>query len=102
MQASDRIVYGRPFRPTPVWMWVMQRASGVLLGPLVLLHVWSPAMASNRAVNAVLLAFVLAHGFSGLRRMAVKRGGSGRMLVVASIWCAVVAFFGLLIVVSGA
>ena len=40
MQASNRIVFGRAFRVTPVWIWVMQRASGLLLGPLVFYALW--------------------------------------------------------------
>lgn len=98
MPASDRTVYGRPFRTTPLWMWVMQRASSVLLGPLVLLHMWSPALASNRALNAVVLAVILAHGYSGVRRVAVKRQYIASIAAVTWAWCALVAFFGMLLV----
>jgi len=98
MPASSRTVYGRDFQVTPLWMWILQRASGLLLGPLVALHVWSPAMASSRALNGVLLAVVLAHGYAGLRRIAVKRGKAGLMQVVTWLWFAIVLGFGAVLV----
>ena len=98
MPASSRTVYGREFKVTPVWMWFLQRASGVLLGPLVALHVWAPAMAANRLLNAFLLAIVLAHGYTGLRRVAVKQNKVGATVAVTGMWCAIVAFFGALVV----
>ena len=99
MPASDRVVYGRAFKVTPVWLWFAQRISGVLLGPLVLMHMWSRGMASSAVLNAVLLAVILMHGYSGLRRVAVKRDRFGLTLALALFWCAVVAFFGVLLVV---
>jgi succinate dehydrogenase hydrophobic anchor subunit len=99
MPVSDRIVYGRAFKATPVWMWLAQRASGVLLGPLVLIHMWSSQTASNSVLNAVLLAVILMHGYSGLRRVALKRDRFGLTLALTLFWCAVVAFFGVLLVV---
>jgi succinate dehydrogenase hydrophobic anchor subunit len=98
MQASNRVVYGREFKVTPLWMWMLQRASGVLLGPLVTLHVWAPALASNRALSAVLLAVILAHGYTGLRRIAVKRDKAGITQAVAVLWCVVVLAFGAMLV----
>jgi succinate dehydrogenase hydrophobic anchor subunit len=98
MAVSDRIVYGRAFKATPVWMWLAQRASGVLLGPLVLIHMWSSNTAANSLLNAVLLAVILVHGYSGLRRVAVKRDRYGVTLALTLVWCVVVAFFGVLIV----
>ena len=99
MPASDRVVYGRTFRPTPVWMWLAQRASGVLLGPLVLIHMASANTASNRMLNALLLAVILVHGYTGVRRIAVKRGRFGATVTLALLWCAAVAVFGALLVV---
>ena len=98
MAASDRIVYGRTFRRTSLGMWLAQRASGLLLGPLVLLHMASGALASNAVLNAVLLVAILVHGYSGLRRVAAARGRSRMMLALALAWCAAVAVFGGLIV----
>jgi succinate dehydrogenase hydrophobic anchor subunit len=102
MPASDRIVYGRPFKVTPLWMWIMQRASGVLLGPLVLMHIWSPAMAASPVLNTILLAVILAHGYSGLSRIAVKRGKLGGIQVMTWVWCALVALFGGLVIFASA
>ena len=98
MPASERIVYGRAFKATPVWLWLAQRASGLLLGPLVALHMWSGNSAGNSALNALLLAVILVHGYSGLRRVAVKRDRYGATLALTLVWCAVVAFFGVLLV----
>src|SRR5450631_2310710 len=72
MQVSSRIVFGRAFRVTPAWMWVMQRASGLLLGPLVAVHMWMPGMSQNRALDAVLLLIVVGHGYSGIRRLVQR------------------------------
>lgn len=99
MSVSERVVYGHAFKATPVWMWIAQRASGVLLGPLILIHIWSSATAASAALNALLLAVILVHGYSGLRRIAVKRNRFGVTLALTLAWCAIVAFFGLLLVV---
>ena len=99
MLASDRTVYGRRFAVTPVWLWMLQRASGLLLGPLVALHVWMPGMAANRALDALLLAIVVAHGYSGLRRIAVKHQPISGMAAVTWAWCVVVALCGGLVLI---
>ena len=99
MPVSDRVVYGRAFKVTPVWMWLAQRASGVLLGPLVLMHMWSGRTAASTLLNVLLLAVILVHGYSGLRRVAVKRDRFGITLAVTLVWCALVAFFGVLLVI---
>ncbi len=101
MQASSRVVFGRAFRVTPVWMWVMQRASGLLLGPLVALHVWMPQMSHNRALNAVLLSLVLGHGYSGIKRLAQQERRSVVISAHAWAWLAFVALFGVLILLFG-
>ena len=97
---SSRTVYGREFKVTPLWLWIAQRASGLLLGPLVALHIWVPELARNRAFSALLLAIVIAHGYTGLRRIAVKHGTFGAAMVVTLMWCAIVAVFGVLVVTS--
>jgi len=102
MLASSRTVYGREFRVTPRWLWVLQRASGLLLGPLVALHVMVPGMALQRGLNALLLVIVIAHGYSGVRRMAAAAGRAGIYASLALAWCAVVAVLGAWIVVAGA
>ena len=96
-----RVVFGRAFRVTPVWMWVMQRASGLLLGPLVAVHVWMPQMSHNRALNALLLALVLGHGYSGIRRIAQAERRSAVITAHAWAWLVLVALCGLLIVLYG-
>ena len=101
MQASSRIVFGRAFRVTPAWMWVMQRASGLLLGPLVAVHMWMPDMSQNRALNAVLLLLVVGHGYSGIRRIAQQERRSAVIAAHAWAWLVLVALFGALIVMYG-
>ena len=99
---AERAVFNRMFRVTPVWIWVLQRASGVLLGPLVAIHILVPGLAMNAALNALLLAVVLAHGYSGVRRMAAIQPKNALYLTLAIGWCLVVAAFGILVVSSGA
>lgn len=100
MLASNRTVYGRDFKVTPLWMWLAQRASGLLLGPLVALHVWSPGLASAPGLNAALLAIIFAHGYTGLRRIAVRRERIGLVTALALIWSALVIGFGVMILVA--
>jgi succinate dehydrogenase hydrophobic anchor subunit len=100
MQASNRTVYGREFKVTPLGMWLLQRASGLLLGPLVALHIWSPELARSRPFSALLLVIVLMHGYTGLRRIGVKRNAFGMTVITALVWCAIVAIFGVLLVTS--
>ena len=101
MQASSRIVFGRVFRVTPAWMWLMQRASGLLLGPLVAVHMWVPDMSQNRVLNAVLLLLVIGHGYSGIRRFVQIERYSALVTAQAWAWLILVALFGLLIVFYG-
>lgn len=101
MQASSRIVFGRAFRVTPAWMWLMQRASGLLLGPLVAVHMLVPDMSQNRALNAMLLLLVIGHGYSGIRRFVQLERYSTLVTVQAWAWLICVALFGLLIVLYG-
>lgn len=102
MLASERTVFGRDFKVTPLWMWMLQRASGVALGPLVALHVWAPAMASSRALNVVLLAVIIAHGYTGLRRVAVKRHKVTITRAITWTWCGLVLVFGAMVVLARA
>ncbi len=102
MLASSRTVYGREFRVTPKWLWVLQRASGLLLGPLVALHVLVPGMASQRWLSVLLLAIVIGHGYSGVRRMQVTAGKAGLYAALALAWCVIVGVLGAWIIVAGA
>ena len=99
---AERTVYRRDFRVTPVALWVVQRASGVLLGPLVALHILVPGLAMNAGLNALLLLVVLAHGYGGLRRLAAARTKNALYTATAIAWCVAVALFGLLLVTAGA
>lgn len=101
MPASSRTVYGRAFRMTPVWMWWVQRVSGLLLGPLVLVHMWTPDLANDRALNAVLLAIVVSHGYSGIARLVREEHRAGAIVAIAGLWLAAVGVFGALIVIYG-
>jgi len=98
MQASNRIVFGRAFSVTPVWLWLMQRASGLLLGPLVALHVWMPEMSHSRVLNALLLLLVVGHGYSGIRRLAQQERRASVVAAHAWAWLIAVAGCGSLIV----
>ena len=100
MLASDRTVFRRQFNVTSVFMWLLQRGSAVLLGPLVAAHVWLPGMAGNRALNTLLLVIVVAHGFAGLNRMDVRKRSAWRAKVVAIIWGVTVALLGAVVVLA--
>jgi succinate dehydrogenase hydrophobic anchor subunit len=62
--------------PTPYWLWVAQRISAVLLGPLVLAHITVPGAPFMGWLGLLLLAVVLVHVFSGLWRLAAMNGVS--------------------------
>lgn len=99
-----RIVYGKSGTPTPLWMWVFQRYSGILLGPLVLVHVLVPHAPFIRWVTALLLAIILGHAFIGLWRLAVlrrlttwvARGG----VLAATVVVVVVGALGIALIIS--
>ncbi len=59
---------------TPYWLWVAQRISAVLLGPLVLVHVTVPSAPNTGWLGLLLLVVVLVHVFSGLWRLAAMKG----------------------------
>jgi hypothetical protein len=99
MPASSRVVFRREFRITPVWLWIMQRASALLLGPLVLLHGWGPAGLRGPALDGLLLIIVVAHGFSGCSRLHMRGSNHGALSIVGFIWSAVVLVAGLLILI---
>ncbi|MCC6534401.1 MAG: hypothetical protein IT531_17755 [Burkholderiales bacterium] len=99
--SPERTVYGRTLRVTPVWIWGMQRASGLLLGPLVLAHVAIPGLAGNAVLNTLLLLVVLGHGYSGVRRMAAMPPRAAWYSACALGWGAIVALLGALVVMAG-
>lgn len=100
MAASSRTVYGREFVVTPTWLWVTQRASGLLLGPLTAFHIWAPGMAQNRTLNALLLVAIVVHGYSGLSRMVNGKQIAMRYKVIAIVWSVIVLFLGSAVVLA--
>jgi succinate dehydrogenase hydrophobic anchor subunit len=98
MSASERVVYGRSFRITQTWLWIAQRASALLLGPLVLVHVWGVEWSRHPVVLGLLLLVIAVHGYSGLRRVAPRRQTASP--AAAAAWAVAVLVFGGLIVLS--
>ena len=97
---AERTVFNRAFRVTPLWLWGLQRVSGVLLGPLVAIHMLVPQMGKHAGLNAVLLVLVLVHGYGGVRRVATMRPKNALYTACALAWCVAVALFGLLVVAA--
>jgi succinate dehydrogenase/fumarate reductase cytochrome b subunit len=98
---AERTVYQRAFRATPVALWVLQRASGVLLGPLVALHILVPGLALSSVLNGVLLLVLLVHGYSGVCRLGAAKTKNALYKTTAIAWCIAVALFGSLVVLAG-
>ncbi|HSZ41998.1 MAG TPA: hypothetical protein VK817_18735 [Trebonia sp.] len=103
-RTERRTVYGRAGTATPLWMWIVQRLSGLLLGPLVFIHVLVANAPFMVWLTALLLAVILAHGFIGLWRLAAMRRltmAVSRYAVIASIAVvAVIAVFGIALLCS--
>jgi succinate dehydrogenase hydrophobic anchor subunit len=101
---SRRTVYGRPGTPTSLPMWIFQRFSGVLLGPLVFVHVLVPSAPGMVWVSSLLLALILGHAFIGLwrvvamRRFSLSVARSG--LALTSLYILVLAVFGIALLCS--
>jgi succinate dehydrogenase hydrophobic anchor subunit len=100
MFATSRIVYGRTGLVTPVWMWLLQRISAVLLGPLVFVHVSIPGAARNPWVDGSLLLVVLSHGYIGLWRLVGRRPNpaSSASQAVTALLILLIGAVGILIV----
>ena len=99
MQVSERQIFGRILIPTSLLMWGAQRLSSVLLGPLVLVHMWSAELAGNRVLNALLLLVIAMHGYAGIRRIRMKAGMTGIVATLAALWLLTVVAFGAAILV---
>lgn len=69
-----RTVYGQTGVVTPLWVWVLQRGTGLLLGPLVLAHIALPGGPFMAWLGTLLLLTVLAHAGIGIWRLAGMRG----------------------------
>ena len=101
---SRRSVYGRAGTPTSLGMWMFQRLSGVLLGPLVFVHVLVPSAPKIVWVTSLLLAIILGHAFVGLWRVAAMRRFSlslARFGVALSVlFVVVIGVFGIALICS--
>ena len=99
-----RLVYGRSARPTPLWMWLFQRYSGLLLGPLVFVHVLVPSAPFMVWLTSLLLAILLGHAFIGLWRLAgmkqLSQDVSRYAIAGTIVVIAVIAVFGILLLYS--
>ena len=108
MPGSDTALYsplfGDVLRRTSFGLWLLQRISAVLLGPLVLVHVVVPDAARIPWISALLLVCVLAHGVSGFWRLAAARGvptAISRALRAAGLIIAVgLGVLGIMIIIS--
>jgi succinate dehydrogenase hydrophobic anchor subunit len=105
MSLTDRrTVYGKAGTPTPLWMWVFQRLSGLLLGPLIVVHILVPRAPFIIWISALLLALIVGHAFIGLFRLAAMRQlslNSARLgLAAAALVVIVIAVFGIVLLYS--
>jgi len=96
MQATDRVVFGRSFRVTPLWVWWLQRLSGLALGPLAAVHIFSATWGRSTWMTALLLAVAVGHGYAGLQRMAPAARTAARGKAIAWIWAVIVVVAGVL------
>jgi succinate dehydrogenase hydrophobic anchor subunit len=99
-----REVYGRSARKVPLWMWIFQRYSGLLLGPLVFIHVLVPRAPFVVWLTSLMLAILLGHAFIGLWRLAgmkqLTRTVSRYAIVGTVVVIAVIGVFGILLLYS--
>jgi succinate dehydrogenase hydrophobic anchor subunit len=100
MPATDRVVYGRSFRVTPLWLWWLQRISALALGPLAAAHILAPTWGRSAWLTALLLAVVVGHGYSGLKRIAPAARTAARTGAMAWIWAIVVLAAGILTIAA--
>lgn len=70
----QRTVYGKAGTRTPMWVWLFQRISGLLLGPLIVIHVLVPRGPFISWASGMLLAIVLGHAAVALWRVVAHRG----------------------------
>lgn len=104
MWDHNRYSYGREGRLTPAGVWILQRVSAVLLGPVLLAHIAVPRGTATVWLDVLLLVLVLSHGAIGLWRLAAAPGlsrTSYRLATVSgAIVVAVLAVIGLAIAFS--
>ncbi|MDQ6621823.1 MAG: hypothetical protein M3Z31_19375 [Pseudomonadota bacterium] len=100
MFKPERTVFARSFDATPLALWLLQRLSGLLLGPLVAVHVLWPAVGKSRPFLALLLIFIVGHGYSGVRRLRMRSGQARAITAAALVWSLIVLAAGLAIVIA--
>ena len=81
---------------TPLWLWLVQRISGLLLGPLLLVHILVPGAPYMAWLGGLLLATIVAHGYAGLMRLAFSKGLSAALRRVA-YWLIVIVLLAVLL-----
>ncbi len=94
MQGSERQVYGSIAVPTSLWVWGAQRLSGILLGPLVLLHILGVGGSAGRGLDVLLLIVIVVHGYVGIRRIRMKAKYSALLASLAAMWLLAILVFG--------
>ena len=103
-KTGRRTVYGKPGVQTPLWAWLFQRITGLLLGPLIIIHVLVPRGAFIDWAAALLLVIVLGHAAVALWRYASRRGGpralakSGALLT--ALYIVVLGVLGIALIAS--
>lgn len=100
LASNTTILFGRQVRRTSLSLWLLQRASAVLLGPLVAIHVLVPGAAYSAWVGALLLVMVLGHAVSAVWRLAAMRqvgvgdAGFRTLVLITLVVAAVLAVLG--------
>jgi succinate dehydrogenase hydrophobic anchor subunit len=71
-----------------MWSWLLQRLSGLLLGPLVAIHILVPRGPFITWASFLLLAIVLGHAAVGIWRYTARRRGPRALARFGPILCA--------------
>jgi succinate dehydrogenase hydrophobic anchor subunit len=99
-----RTVYGKAGVQTPLWAWIFQRVSGLLLGPLIVIHVLVPRGAFIDWASALLLVIVLGHAAVALWRYASRRGGPRALaksgVFLTAVYVVVLGVLGVALIAS--
>ena len=100
----NRAYYGREGRSTTTAVWAVQRASGILVGPLVAIHMIAPEAAASAWLGGLRLVLVLLHGGFGIWRLAARPGisrlGNRAAVVSIAVGGAAVAALGAALVLA--